>query len=130
MLDIAEELARWCGLGRAFAVATVVTAHGSAPRQPGAAMAVDADGTVVGSVSGGCVEAAVYDLCQEALASGGSVLQRFGYSDDDAFATGLSCGGVIEISDKGKPRAKKQAADQHESLRRDFESPVIRTVTG
>ncbi|MEV6700452.1 XdhC/CoxI family protein [Streptomyces sp. NPDC051453] len=97
MLELAEELARWCGLGRSFAVATVVAAHGSAPRQPGAAMAVDADGTVIGSVSGGCVEAAVYDLCQEALVSGCCVLRRFGYSDDDAFATGLSCGGVLEI---------------------------------
>lgn len=97
MLDIAEELHRWVEQGRDFAVATVVAVGGSAPRPPGAALAVDADGTVIGSVSGGCVEGAVYELCQQALADGESVLERFGYSDDDAFAVGLTCGGVIDI---------------------------------
>ncbi|MFF6784586.1 XdhC family protein [Streptomyces sp. NPDC012510] len=97
MLDIAEELHRWAGQGRDFAVATVVAVGGSAPRQPGAALAVDADGTAIGSVSGGCVEGAVYDLCRQALADGEPVLERFGYSDDDAFAVGLTCGGVIDI---------------------------------
>ncbi|KUN88755.1 XdhC family protein [Streptomyces griseoruber] len=97
MLDIAEELVRWVEQGRDFAVATVVAVGGSAPRRPGATLAVDADGTAIGSVSGGCVEGAVYDLCREALADGGTVLERFGYSDDDAFAVGLTCGGVIDI---------------------------------
>ncbi|WP_055531579.1 XdhC family protein [Streptomyces graminilatus] len=97
MLDIAEELHRWVEQGRDFAVATVVAVSGSGPRQPGAALAVDADGTAIGSVSGGCVEGAVYELCQQALADGESVLERFGYSDDDAFAVGLTCGGVIDI---------------------------------
>jgi xanthine dehydrogenase accessory factor len=97
MLDIAEELHRWVEQGRDFAVATVVAVGGSAPRQPGAALAVDADGTAIGSVSGGCVEGAVYELCQQALADGKPVLERFGYSDDDAFAVGLTCGGIIDI---------------------------------
>ncbi|MFJ9632226.1 XdhC family protein [Streptomyces sp. NPDC101175] len=97
MLDIAEELHRWVEQGRDFAVATVVAVGGSAPRQPGAALAVDADGTAIGSVSGGCVEGAVYDLCQQALQDGETVLERFGYSDEDAFAVGLTCGGVIDI---------------------------------
>ncbi|MEU6353652.1 XdhC/CoxI family protein [Streptomyces sp. NPDC047072] len=97
MLDIAEELHRWVEQGRDFAVATVVAVGGSAPRQPGAALAVDADGTAIGSVSGGCVEGAVYELCQQALEDGESVLERFGYSDDDAFAVGLTCGGIIDI---------------------------------
>ncbi|MFD5400281.1 XdhC family protein [Streptomyces griseorubiginosus] len=97
MLDIADELHRWVEQGRDFAVATVVAVGGSAPRRPGAALAVDADGTAIGSVSGGCVEGAVYDLCQQALQDGESVLERFGYSDDDAFAVGLTCGGVIDI---------------------------------
>ncbi|ARZ67124.1 XshC-Cox1-family protein [Streptomyces albireticuli] len=97
MLDLADELHRWCAEGRAFAVATVVAVTGSAPRQPGAALAVDADGTVIGSVSGGCVEGAVYELCQAALVSGESVLERFGYSDEDAFAVGLTCGGVLDV---------------------------------
>ncbi|MER6124106.1 XdhC/CoxI family protein [Streptomyces sp. NPDC001795] len=97
MLDIADELHRWVEQGRDFAVATVVAVGGSAPRRPGAALAVDADGTAIGSVSGGCVEGAVYDLCQQALQDGETVLERFGYSDEDAFAVGLTCGGVIDI---------------------------------
>ncbi|MFE0416504.1 XdhC family protein [Streptomyces tendae] len=97
MLDIAEELHRWVEQGRDFAVATVVAVGGSAPRPTGAALAVDADGTVVGSVSGGCVEGAVYELCRQALQDGETVLERFGYSDEDAFAVGLTCGGVIDV---------------------------------
>ncbi|WP_406498751.1 XdhC family protein [Streptomyces sp. NBC_00846] len=97
MLDIAEELNRWVEQGRDFAVATVVAVGGSAPRQPGAALAVDRDGTAIGSVSGGCVEGAVYELCEQALDDGSTVRERFGYSDEDAFAVGLTCGGVIDI---------------------------------
>ncbi|MGW0122918.1 XdhC family protein [Streptomyces sp. NPDC003327] len=97
MLDIAEELHRWVEQGRDVAVATVVAVGGSAPRQPGAALAVDGEGTAIGSVSGGCVEGAVYELCQQALEDGRTVVERFGYSDEDAFAVGLTCGGVIDI---------------------------------
>ncbi|MGV4981282.1 XdhC family protein [Streptomyces sp. NRAIS4] len=97
MLDIADELNRWVEQGRDFAVATVVAVGGSAPRRPGAALAVDADGTAIGSVSGGCVEGAVYELCRQALEDGETVLERFGYSDEDAFAVGLTCGGIIDI---------------------------------
>lgn len=97
MLDMAEELHRWVEQGRDVAIATVVAVGGSAPRQPGAALAVDADGTAIGSVSGGCVEGAVYDLCVQALQDGRTVLERFGYSDEDAFAVGLTCGGVIDV---------------------------------
>lgn len=97
MLDLAEELHRWAEEGRTFAVATVVTVGGSAPRGPGAALAVDAEGTVIGSVSGGCVEGAVYDLCRQALEDGEPLVERFGYSDEDAFAVGLTCGGTIEV---------------------------------
>ena len=97
MQDIAEQLNAWHSAGRSFAVATVVSVSGSAPRDPGAALAVDSDGEAVGSVSGGCVEGAVYELCQEALATGTPVLHRFGFSDDDAFAVGLTCGGIIDV---------------------------------
>ncbi|MFE3269644.1 XdhC family protein [Streptomyces sp. NPDC059215] len=97
MLDLADELLRWAEEGRDFAVATVVSVGGSAPRGPGAALAVDGHGTAVGSVSGGCVEGAVYDLCVQALRDGRTVLERFGHSDADAFAVGLTCGGVIEV---------------------------------
>uniref|UniRef100_A0AAU2ADH6 XdhC family protein n=1 Tax=Streptomyces sp. NBC_00093 TaxID=2975649 RepID=A0AAU2ADH6_9ACTN len=97
MFDIAAELSRWAEEGREFAVATVVAVDGSAPRAPGAALAVDSEGTAIGSVSGGCVEGAVYDLCVQALKDGETVLERFGYSDEDAFAVGLTCGGVIDV---------------------------------
>ncbi|MGV9698857.1 XdhC family protein [Streptomyces sp. NPDC003470] len=97
MLDIAGELHRWIEEGREFAVATVVSVGGSAPRGPGAALAVDGEGTALGSVSGGCVEGAVYDLCTAALRDGETVRERFGYSDEDAFAVGLTCGGVIDV---------------------------------
>ncbi len=97
MQDIAEQLQAWHASGRSFAVATVVGVSGSAPRDPGAALAVDAAGEAVGSVSGGCVEGAVYELCQEAIASGTPVLERFGYSDEDAFAVGLTCGGILDV---------------------------------
>ncbi|WP_406011930.1 XdhC family protein [Streptomyces sp. NBC_00984] len=97
MLDVAEELSRWFEEGRDFAVATVVAVSGSAPRGPGAALAVAGDGTAIGSVSGGCVEGAVYDLCVQALGDGRTVRERFGYDDEDAFAVGLTCGGVVEV---------------------------------
>ncbi|MER0244682.1 XdhC family protein, partial [Streptomyces sp. HSW2009] len=97
MLDIAAALHGWCAQRRDFAVATVVAVHGSAPRLPGAALAVAADGEAVGSVSGGCVEGAVYELCRQALDDGHSIVERFGYSEDDAFAIGLTCGGAIDV---------------------------------
>ncbi|MFF6906889.1 XdhC family protein [Streptomyces sp. NPDC012389] len=97
MLDIADALHRWTAEGREFAVATVVSVDGSAPRGPGAALAVDSEGTAIGSVSGGCVEGAVYELCAQALQDGRTVRERFGYSDEDAFAVGLTCGGVLDI---------------------------------
>jgi xanthine dehydrogenase accessory factor len=97
MLDLAGHLHEWAEEGRDFAVATVVAVGGSAPRPPGAALAVSADGTAIGSVSGGCVEGAVYDLCLQALQDRRTRVERFGYSDEDAFAVGLTCGGVIDI---------------------------------
>ncbi|MFD7299028.1 XdhC family protein [Streptomyces sp. NPDC059897] len=97
MLDLATELSEWAAQGREFAVATVVSVSGSAPRPPGAALAVDAAGEVIGSVSGGCVEGAVYELCVQALEDGAPARERFGYSDDDAFAVGLTCGGEVEV---------------------------------
>ncbi len=97
MRDIAAHLRAWQAAGRPFAVASVVAASGSAPREPGAALAVDADGEAVGSISGGCVEGAVYELCRQAMASGTPVLEHFGYSDEDAFAVGLACGGSLDV---------------------------------
>jgi xanthine dehydrogenase accessory factor len=97
MHDVVDEVARLHEAGERFALATVVGTWRSAPRQPGAAMVVSPDGEPVGSVSGGCVEGAVYELAQEVMATGESVLQRYGVSDDDAFAVGLTCGGIIDV---------------------------------
>ncbi|MHA5050626.1 XdhC family protein [Streptomyces sp. SD15] len=98
MLNIADTLYDWCREARPFALATVIQVSGSAPLPPGTALAVDADGEVVGSISGGCVEGAVYELCQQVLADNGtSARARFGYSDDDALAVGLTCGGEIDV---------------------------------
>lgn len=83
--------------GGTAGVATVVGQSGSAPRPPGAAMVVAPDGTVAGSVSGGCVESAVYELASEVRHTGRPMLQRYGIAEDDAFAVGLTCGGEIEV---------------------------------
>ncbi|MFG1999095.1 XdhC family protein [Spirillospora sp. NPDC048911] len=97
MREIAGRLAAWHDAGTGYALATVISVGGSAPRGPGAAMAVSETGEAVGSVSGGCVEGAVYELCREALQTGKAIRESFGYSDDDAFAVGLTCGGTIEV---------------------------------
>ena len=97
MRDVLDELLSVWHAGGTAGVATVVRTMRSAPRQPGATMFVAPDGTVTGSVSGGCVEAAVYELAGEVVASGRPELQRYGVTDDDAFAVGLTCGGIIDI---------------------------------
>ncbi|MHB1614464.1 MAG: XdhC family protein [Actinomycetes bacterium] len=97
MRDVLDQLLPWVRAGQRFALATVVGTWSSAPRQPGAAMAVSADGQAVGSVSGGCVEGAVYELAEQVLATGTPVLARYGVSDDDAYAVGLTCGGIIDV---------------------------------
>jgi xanthine dehydrogenase accessory factor len=98
MLNIAYTLHQWYGRARPFALATVTHVSGSAPLPVGTALAVDMEGTAVGSISGGCVEAEVYELCRHVLAHGGPPARtRFGYSDDEAFGVGLTCGGEIDV---------------------------------
>ena len=97
MRDILDMMSKWWAADESFGLATVVSTFSSAPREPGAAMAVSGAGEVVGSVSGGCVEGAVYELAGEVTASGQPVLQRYGISDDTAFSVGLTCGGIIDI---------------------------------
>ena len=97
MKDLLDELDRWKTRGKRVALARVVDVEGSGPRQPGAAMAVNEDGDVIGSVSGGCVEGAVVTEALEVLATGDRRMVTFGYSDDDAFAVGLTCGGTIHL---------------------------------
>jgi xanthine dehydrogenase accessory factor len=95
--DVLDDLMSIWRAGDTAGVATVVRTIRSAPRPPGASMVVAPDGTVAGSVSGGCVEAAVYELAGEVVATGRPVLHRYGISTDDAFAVGLTCGGEIDI---------------------------------
>jgi len=104
--DILDPIIKWWDANEAFSLATVVQTFSSAPREPGAAMAVSAAGDVVGSVSGGCVEGAVYELANEVMASGQPALQRYGISDDDAFSVGLTCGGIIDIFVEPASRAR------------------------
>jgi len=95
--DVLPELMQWWRAGESVGVGTVVATFRSAPRPAGASMLVGPGGEAVGSVSGGCVEGAVYELGQEVVASGDPVLQRYGVSDDDAFAVGLTCGGILDV---------------------------------
>ena len=97
MREVLEQLLPWWEAGETVGVGTVVATFQSAPRPPGASMLVGPDGEAVGSVSGGCVEGAVYELAQEVVGSGTPVLQRYGISDDDAFAVGLTCGGILDV---------------------------------
>ena len=97
MKELFADLQRWRTAGKRVALARVVDIEGSGPRDPGAAMAVNEDGEVIGSVSGGCVEGAVVTEALEILRTNERKIVTFGYSDDDAFAVGLTCGGTIHL---------------------------------
>jgi len=97
MKEILDDIKRWQAAGKPIAIARVISVEGSGPRDPGAAMAVNGDGEVAGSVSGGCVEGAVVVEALEVLQTGERKQVSFGYSDDEAFAVGLTCGGTINI---------------------------------
>ena len=112
MREVLPELLAWWEKGETVGVGTVVATFQSAPRPAGASMLVGPDETAVGSVSGGCVEGAVYELGQSVVESGTPVLQRYGISDDDAFAVGLTCGGILDVfvekvSQRDLPRARR-----------------------
>jgi xanthine dehydrogenase accessory factor len=96
--EILDDIDRWQAQGKRVAVARVVDVEGSGPREPGAAMAVSESGEVAGSVSGGCVEGAVVTEALAVLAGEAEPrVVTFGYSDDEAFAVGLTCGGTIRL---------------------------------
>ena len=97
MKEILEDIDRWKRAEKKIALARVVKVEGSGPRDPGATMAVNEDGEVAGSVSGGCVEGAVVTEALEILSSGDRKVVTFGYSDDEAYAVGLTCGGTIHL---------------------------------
>lgn len=125
MKEILADLDRFLEAGERVALARVVGVEGSGPRDPGAAMAVSESGEVAGSVSGGCVESAVVTAATSALQSGQPVLERFGYSDSDAFAVGLSCGGAVSVFvSPGLPSCYEQL----EASLRAGETAVVVTV--
>src|SRR2546423_15670024 len=96
MKDVLDDIERWRAAGKRVAVARVVGLDGSGPRDPGAAMVVNEDGEVAGSVSGGCVEGAVLTEALAVLEGDGPPnLCTFGYSDHEAFAVGPTCGATI-----------------------------------
>jgi len=95
--EVLDELVEWWEAGETVGMGTVIATFRSAPRPPGASMLVGPDATAVGSVSGGCVEGAVYERAQEVVGDGAPVLERYGVSDDDALAVGLTCGGILDV---------------------------------
>lgn len=97
MREILDDIDRWRSAGKAIVVARVIDVDGSGPRLPGSAMAVNEDGEVAGSVSGGCVEGAVVTEALEILQTGERKRVTYGFSDDEAFAVGLTCGGTIHL---------------------------------
>ncbi len=97
MREVLPQLLEWWSRGQTVGMGTVVATFRSAPRPPGASMLVGPDGSAVGSVSGGCVEGAVYELATEVAGSGAPQLHRYGVSDEDAFEVGLTCGGILDV---------------------------------
>jgi xanthine dehydrogenase accessory factor len=95
--DVLEDIEQWQSAGHRVALARVVAVIGSGPRDPGAAMAVNDQGQVAGSVSGGCVEGAVVTIAEQVLAGGEPQLQSYGIADDEAWDVGLPCGGEIDV---------------------------------
>jgi xanthine dehydrogenase accessory factor len=131
MHDVLDPLTAWWRTGEPVALATVVATFSSAPRTSGASMLVGPGGEAVGSVSGGCVEGAVYELGQQVLADGRPVLQRYGVSDDDAFAVGLTCGGIIDIFvERVDPAAYPQLDAIADSIRDGSPVAVATVVSG
>lgn len=97
VLAIAQQRLTCASAPVACAVATIVATQGSVPRPVGTSMLVGADGSLHGSLSGGCVEGAVLEACQEAMETGDAAVHRFGFSEEDAFAVGLMCGGSLDV---------------------------------
>src|SRR3954463_8768921 len=128
MRDVLTDLETWWRAGDTVGLGTVVGTWKSAPRQPGAAMLVGPDGTAVGSVSGGCVEGAVYELAEAVRSGEGPVLQRYGVSDDDAFAVGLTCGGIIDIFVEPVDATTFPQLDQVVASVREHEPVAVATV--
>ena len=97
MRDVLTDVDAWTARGDKVALAMVVGVKRSAPRPPGAKMAISSSGEVVGAVSGGCVEGAVVQVAEEVIAGGPPRLLNFGIADEEAWDVGLPCGGEIDV---------------------------------
>lgn len=128
MRDVLEQLVKRWEAGEPMGLGTVVATFRSAPRPPGAAMLVTEQGEAVGSVSGGCVEGAVYEQATGVIAGGPQVLQRYGVSDDDAFAVGLTCGGILDVFVERVDRESFPELDQVAAAVRAEEPVAVVTV--
>ena len=95
--DVLAQAAEWQDAGHGVALATVVRTWGSSPRPVGSQLAVNDKGTMVGSVSGGCIEGAVIEQVKKVIAEGKPELMEFGVTDDKAWEVGLSCGGDVHV---------------------------------
>ncbi|OFI37157.1 hypothetical protein BIU82_08615 [Arthrobacter sp. SW1] len=127
MLELGRQVGSWgpALAGTELVVATIVAANGSTPRPAGTSMLIAADGQVLGSLSGGCVEGAVVAAAQEVLACGGDRRERFGYSAEDAFAVGLTCGGELEVHlGRLDSRARAALAAEPVALLRRLDPPA------
>ena len=131
MRDVLDDLIGWWQAGETVGMGTVVGTWRSAPRPAGASMLVGPDGTAVGSVSGGCVEGAVYEEAKDVVATGEPTLQRYGISDDDAFAVGLTCGGIIDVFVESISRESfPELGEIAESIDRHEPVAVVTVVKG
>lgn len=95
--DVLAQAARWLGDGRKVAIATVVKTWGSSPRPVGSQLAVDEEGNMLGSISGGCIEGAVIAEAQEIMESGKPKLMTFSVANNEAWEVGLACGGTVHV---------------------------------
>jgi xanthine dehydrogenase accessory factor len=126
--DVLDTLERWAGEGVRVATATVVKTERSAPRDPGAVLAVSERGEVAGSVTGGCVEPAVYEEAREVLAGGPPRLVTYGIADEEAFEVGLPCGGTVHIFvELADPAVVRELAD---AVRSDRPVTLETTIAG
>ena len=130
MRDEIDALLAWQDAGDVFALATVIDTSRSAPRPAGAALAVHPDGRIVGNVSGGCVEPAVVGVAEEVLAEGGARRVRFGYSDDEAVAVGLTCGGEVEVLVRRVDPGSLPLGPLAAALRADVPAALVTVVDG
>jgi xanthine dehydrogenase accessory factor len=128
--DVLDDVLAWWESGATVGVGTVVETFLSAPRQPGAAMAVGPDQSVVGGVSGGCVEGAVYEVARSVAASGVPVLEKYGVSEGDALAVGLTCGGTLHVFVEAISKTTFPELDQVAASVRASEPVAVATVVG